>query len=136
MYLSLSTSHGDVNETASVCDSLLRAALGGLLLLLLLDLGGLRLDLSGTCQRSVDLTHDGGWLRLTKAVFVRVKARLLGGKSWSVLVAFSKKRKCGGIERDGAAYSKYRQMQNVILTMGLMSLADSEDARLLLCRRK
>jgi len=65
-----------------------------------------------------------------------VKARLLGGKGWSVLVAFSKKRKFGEIERDGAAYPEYRHMQNVILTMGLMSLADSENARLLLCGRK
>jgi len=37
-YLSLSTSHGDVHETAGVRYSLLCAALGGLLLLLWLDL--------------------------------------------------------------------------------------------------
>jgi len=37
-HLSLATSHGDVHETASVRDSLLCAALGGLLLLLGLNL--------------------------------------------------------------------------------------------------
>jgi anti-sigma factor RsiW len=37
-HLSLATGHGDVHETASVCDSLLCAALGGLLLLLGLNL--------------------------------------------------------------------------------------------------
>lgn len=37
-YLSLATGHGDVDETAGVGYSLLRAALGGLLLLLRLDL--------------------------------------------------------------------------------------------------
>jgi hypothetical protein len=36
--LSLATSHRDIDETASVCDSLLRATLGSLLLLLRLDL--------------------------------------------------------------------------------------------------
>ena len=37
-HLSLATGHGDVHETAGVCDSLLCAALGGLLLLLGLNL--------------------------------------------------------------------------------------------------
>ena len=37
-YLSLATGHGDVDETADVRDALLRATLGGLLLLLWLDL--------------------------------------------------------------------------------------------------
>lgn len=37
-YLSLATGHGDVHETTSVRDSLLGAALGGLLLLLRLNL--------------------------------------------------------------------------------------------------
>lgn len=36
--LSLATGQSDVHETAGVCESLLRAALGGLGLLLLLDL--------------------------------------------------------------------------------------------------
>lgn len=36
--LSLATSQSDVDETAGVCESLLRAALGGLGLLLFLDL--------------------------------------------------------------------------------------------------
>jgi hypothetical protein len=63
-------------------DALLRATLGGLLLLLWLDLcnvanqthiqsltaflssylGSLRLDLSGTGERAVHLTHDCGWV--------------------------------------------------------------------------
>ena len=37
-YLPLATGESDVHETAGVCDSLLRAALGGLLLLLWLNL--------------------------------------------------------------------------------------------------
>lgn len=40
VHLSLAAGHGDVYETAGVDDSLLRAALGGLLLLLGLDLLG------------------------------------------------------------------------------------------------
>lgn len=57
VHLALATSQGDVDETASVSESLLRTALGSLLLLLLLDLRGLRLDLSGTSQTSVNLSH-------------------------------------------------------------------------------
>lgn len=38
--LALATGHGDVDETAGVCEPLLRAALGGLLLLLGLNLVG------------------------------------------------------------------------------------------------
>ena len=57
VHLSLATSHGDVHETAGVRDSLLCAALGGLLLLLGLNLGSLRLDLTGTSEGTVDLTH-------------------------------------------------------------------------------
>lgn len=37
-HLSLATGEGDVHETASVCEPLLGATLGGLSLLLLLDL--------------------------------------------------------------------------------------------------
>lgn len=44
--LALAAGHGDVDETASVSESLLGAALRSLLLLLLLDLRGLRLDLA------------------------------------------------------------------------------------------
>jgi len=57
VHLSLATGHGDVHETASVLDSLLCAALGGLLLLLRLNLGSLRLDLTGTSEGTVNLTH-------------------------------------------------------------------------------
>ena len=80
IHLPLATSHGDVDESASVCDSLLRAALWRLLLLLRLDLHYrsestqtdsqlkrivlylwcLRLDLAGTRERAVDLTHGCG----------------------------------------------------------------------------
>ena len=56
-YLSLATGHGDVHETAGVSDSLLRAALWSLLLLLLLNLWSLRLDLSGTSEGTVNLSH-------------------------------------------------------------------------------
>lgn len=38
MYLALATGHGNVDETAGVLDALVGAALGGLLLLLGLDL--------------------------------------------------------------------------------------------------
>jgi hypothetical protein len=57
VHLALATSKSNVDETAGVCKSLLRAALRSLLLLLLLDLGGLRLDLSSTSQTSVNLAH-------------------------------------------------------------------------------
>lgn len=40
-YLALASGEGDVDETAGVCESLLRAALGGLLLLLGLNLGAI-----------------------------------------------------------------------------------------------
>ena len=43
-----------VNAPAVVENALLGAALGDLLLLLLFDLGGLRLDLAGTGERSVN----------------------------------------------------------------------------------
>ena len=53
-YLSLSTDgDGDVDETASVEITLVCAALGGLLLLGLLNLGALRLDLA--CTRETRL---------------------------------------------------------------------------------
>lgn len=60
VHLALAAGHDDVHEAAGVCETLLRAALRDLLLLLLLDLGGLRLDLTGTRERTVDLTHVGG----------------------------------------------------------------------------
>lgn len=41
MYLALATGHGNVDETASVEDTLVGATLGVLLLLLGLDLGGI-----------------------------------------------------------------------------------------------
>lgn len=107
VHLALAAGHDDVHEAAGVCETLLRAALGDLLLLLLLDLcaratsaicvlqarwlcdgdgwrrgvlvfpggwralccadcgrvvsylGSLRLDLTGTRERTVDLTHVG-----------------------------------------------------------------------------
>lgn len=109
VHLALAAGHDDVHEAAGVCETLLRAALGDLLLLLLLDLwgahaaladgvprwmdgrwcmcrvvarrwfrsggestfrcagwedvlsylGSLRLDLTGTRERTVNLTHVG-----------------------------------------------------------------------------
>lgn len=47
------------NLPSGVQETLLGAALRLLGLLLLLDLGGLRLDLTGTCEGSVNLTHVG-----------------------------------------------------------------------------
>jgi len=60
IHLPLSSSHCHVDESASVTDSLLCPTLGRLLLLLGFDLWSLRLDLSGTRERSVNFTHDGG----------------------------------------------------------------------------
>ena len=57
VHLALATGELDVHEAAGVCEPLLCAALGDLLLLLLLDLGGLRLDLAGTGEGSVNLAH-------------------------------------------------------------------------------
>lgn len=57
-YLPLATGEGDVDEAASVQEPLPRAALGDLLLLLGLNLGGLRLDLAGTgegCSNNVSM---------------------------------------------------------------------------------
>lgn len=48
-YLSLATSQGDVDKSAGVRESLLGAALGGLGLLLLLNLFGYLLSASWTC---------------------------------------------------------------------------------------
>lgn len=47
------------NLPSGVQETLLGTALGLLGLLLLLDLGGLRLDLTGTREGSVNLTHVG-----------------------------------------------------------------------------
>ena len=56
--LPLATGHGDVDETAGVCDPLLRAALGGLLLLLGLNL---HIVLSEPCARLFLVSAgDGG----------------------------------------------------------------------------
>jgi len=60
VHLPLATGESDIHESAGVCDTLLRATLGGLLLLLRLNLWCLRLDLSGTSEGSVDLSHDCG----------------------------------------------------------------------------
>jgi hypothetical protein len=59
VHLALAAGQCNVDETAGVSESLLRTALRSLLLLLLLDLGGLRLDLAGTSQTSVNLAHFG-----------------------------------------------------------------------------
>jgi len=58
VHLSLAAGHGHVDEPSGVCYSLLGAALGGLLLLLRLDLWGLGLDFAGTGEGSVNFTHD------------------------------------------------------------------------------
>jgi len=60
VHLSLAAGHSDVDESASVQDPLLGTALGLLRLLLRLDLGGLRLDFTGTSEGSVDFAHDCG----------------------------------------------------------------------------
>ena len=57
IHLALATGQCDIDEAASVREPLLRAALRSLLLLLLLDLRGLRLDLAGTSQTSVNFAH-------------------------------------------------------------------------------
>jgi len=54
--LATESSH-DVHETRVVLDAFLSTADRLLLFLLLLDLRGLTLDLSGTSQRTVNLTH-------------------------------------------------------------------------------
>lgn len=59
VHLALATGHGDVDETAGVQDTLVGAALGSLLLLLGLNLRSGSLDLTGTGERAVNLTHVG-----------------------------------------------------------------------------
>jgi len=56
VHLALATSQGDVNEAADVKESLLGTALDDLGLLLRLNLGGLRLDLSSTGEGSVNFS--------------------------------------------------------------------------------
>ena len=58
VHLPLSTGQRDINKSSGVLQALLGATLGGLLLLLRLDLGGLRLDFSRTGKGSVNFTHD------------------------------------------------------------------------------
>lgn len=58
VHLSLATGGGgNVDESSNELSPLLRSSLRSLGLLLLLDLGGLRLDFTGTSQGTVDLTH-------------------------------------------------------------------------------
>jgi hypothetical protein len=57
VHLSLATGEGNVDESTGVLEALESTALGDLGLLLLLDLGSLRLDLAGTGERSVNFTH-------------------------------------------------------------------------------
>lgn len=56
--------------------TLVSAALGGLGLFLLFDLGRLRLDLTGTSERSVDLTHIAAQM-LVSAPTASVRRRYL-----------------------------------------------------------
>lgn len=59
-HLPLATStDGNVNESSDELSPLLCSALGRLLLLLGLDLGSLRLDLTRSREGTVDLTHVG-----------------------------------------------------------------------------
>lgn len=53
---SLSVGQSDIDETLGVQESLSSTALGLLLLLLLFNLRSLRLDLSGTSERSVNFS--------------------------------------------------------------------------------
>jgi hypothetical protein len=68
-YLALATgSKGDVDEATSVKDTLVGAALGDLGLLLLLDLGGLRLDLTCSTKTPINNPREsqrrlGAWRR-------------------------------------------------------------------------
>lgn len=54
--LSLTVDQGDVDESLGVQQSLVSSSLRLLRLLGLLDLGGLRLNLTGTSQRSVNFS--------------------------------------------------------------------------------
>lgn len=56
VHSSLTVGQGDVNESSGVEQSHVSSALGLLGLFLLVNLGGLRLDLTSTRQRTVDLT--------------------------------------------------------------------------------
>jgi hypothetical protein len=64
VHLALAAGHDDVYEAAGVGDALLRAALGDLLLLLLLDLWVRNAALAdGVLGRCRALVSDGGWRR-------------------------------------------------------------------------
>jgi hypothetical protein len=57
--LLLARADNDVHKAAVVKEALVGSATGLLLLVGLLDLGGLRLDLTGTCEGTVDFACDG-----------------------------------------------------------------------------
>lgn len=60
MYLALATGQGDVDETASVLDTLVGATLGVLLLLLGLNLDAKKNSSEQRLQRAADGRDDGG----------------------------------------------------------------------------
>ena len=57
--LLLARADNDVHKAAVVKEALVGAATGLLLLVGRLDLGGLRLDLTGTCEGTVDFACEG-----------------------------------------------------------------------------
>lgn len=72
--LALATGHGDVHETAGVCEPLLGAALGGLLLLLGLNL----CSVSAGCPHPHSI-HNQSVLLLRRRVIVVVIRRVAIG---------------------------------------------------------
>lgn len=83
--LLLARADNDVHKAAVVKEALVGSATGLLLLVGLLDLGGLRLDLTGTCEGTVDFACDeknkGASARHRKAV---AEIRNCEIESWSV----------------------------------------------------
>lgn len=101
-HLALAAGRGrHVDKAAGVLLALVRAALGRLLRLLRLDLGGLRLDLAGTRQTAVNLAHDECGVVLLLRVFWSVVLEWFGGCCVRCVRALSRCGDGGGDDEDG-----------------------------------
>ena len=84
VHLALAAGHDDVHEAAGVCETLLRAALGDLLLLLLLDLwvahaalaDGVPRWMDGRWCMCVGWWRSGGFGRVARALFAALDGRV------------------------------------------------------------
>jgi len=82
VHLALATNGGHV-EASAIREALLSTALWNLWLLGTFDLGGLRADLAGTRERSVDFSHvDMLMMRFSVRIVVLAKKTVVEGARW------------------------------------------------------